>query len=307
MAKNENSYSAKRDSALVNLRAGQEVDPDHDGDVEGEEIADTALEGLYAEAFDEDLVEDLEPEVKLEPVQLHKIKVNGVEKEITYEELLRKAQLVESAEEYQRQAKVSYDLAQQKLNTQLSRDVEDNDSEEAELAEIAAAIQMGDTEEAVRALKKLRSTNKPSLSTDDVTRAVEQKLQFQKAGEQFRAEYPELFEDQVLYNLVVAEDNKLVAQNDPRDYIDRYRDIGNRVREWKDEMVTKSGGKASSLAAKKERKDAAPSYPARKASAPVVDNDDEAYEGGEPSLTQRNASLAAKAKARGQVFVPRTN
>ena len=311
---NPNDPAVKRAIALSGLR-NKAVNPDLEDDDTEEDInaltEESVLEDLYTDAFEEDNdlteddLDDTDKSSIIEPVvQKHKIKVNGVEREVSYEELVRKAQLVESAEEYQKQAKQAYDIAQNKLS-QLSQqqDVDLQHDDEAELAEIATALQMGDTEEAVNALKKLRNKT-PSLSRDEIASEVEKKLQFQAAVSKFQEEYSDIFSDPVLTQIVVAEDQKLVAQNDPRDYMDRYRDIGNSVREWRDKLTGKSNEPEKlTIADKQARKEKAPSYPSRKASSASNTNSDEDYDG-EPSREEKMRSLSLKAKARGQVFTP---
>ena len=311
---NPNDPAVKRAIALSGLR-NKAVNPDLEDDDTEEDInaltEESVLEDLYTDAFEEDNdlteddLDDTDKSSIIEPVvQKHKIKVNGVEREVSYEELVRKAQLVESAEEYQKQAKQAYDIAQNKLS-QLSQqqDVDLQHDDEAELAEIATALQMGDTEEAVNALKKLRNKT-PSLSRDEIASEVEKKLQFQAAVSKFQEEYSDIFSDPVLTQIVVAEDQKLVAQNDPRGYMDRYRDIGNSVREWRDKLTGKSNEPEKlTIADKQARKEKAPSYPSRKASSASNTNSDEDYDG-EPSREEKMRSLSLKAKARGQVFTP---
>jgi hypothetical protein len=279
-----------------------------------EDLSDEGLNTKYSleettlDSTEESEIEDIKSDTKL-----HKIKVNGVEQEVTYEELIRRAQLVESADAYQHQAKLAYEQALQKLE-QLSqeRDAEFQANEEAELAEVATAIQMGSTEEATNALRKLLKRNeKPHLSADDVSLAVEQKLTFQKAVEEFKQEYPDIFEDQVLLDMVMQRDNACVQAKDTRNYMERYRSIGDEVREWRNNLIKKETGSVSkakdmSLRAKEQRKSVAPqTYPGRKATS--QSNQTENYEDGELTPAERQAELAKMAKARNLVYFPKTN
>jgi hypothetical protein len=312
---NENSPISRRNAALANLRKQNVEDYEDEFDSQDDELdVDSVLEGKYKDAFAEDSEdqEDLESQaeevVETAPVVTkHKIKVNGVEKEFTTEELIRKASLVDSAEEYQRQAKQAYEFAQQQIK-QPSQDVAKSVDEEIDYASIVDAIQMGDKTEAINAIRQLVGTKNTTPSVEVVSQVVDQKISFQNAVDKFKTEYNDLFEDPVLANMVIAEDQRLLNSGDTRPYIERYTDIGNQVRNWRDSIVERTTGskpvkKAETLATKQERKLNAPQYPAKKA-AVVESAENGNYRNGEPSADERQASLAKKAQARGLQFSP---
>jgi hypothetical protein len=169
-----------------------------------------------------------------------KIKVNGREIELTQDELIERAQKVESADMYLAEAA--------RLRTENARNavaanqattrkpvVEEQDSVEEDLA-IARAIQMGTEEEAVAALRKLR-TSRPSVTADDVRRTVDSRLTFNEAIQQFRSSFKDIASDPVLNQMAIDADARLLAQGDKRPYAERYTEIGNEIRGWADRMV----------------------------------------------------------------------
>jgi hypothetical protein len=193
---------------------------------QSEEIAPLTLDDEV-----DDQVEEVKEEVEELPVKTekHKIKVNGKELELTYEELVARASKVEAADEYLRRAKESADAAV--AVHEPSTDVHDEVDLEDDLATVRA-IQMGDEQEAVEALRKLRKQSRPSVNTDDVVKVVEERAKFQRAVEKFQSENQDLFEDERLKKLLIDEDSRLIANGDTRDFEERWEAIGSEIREW---------------------------------------------------------------------------
>lgn len=198
--------------------------------------------------------QDPEPQ----PVQKHKIKVNGREIELTYEELVARAQKVETADVYLAEAS----RLRNELAAQPKPPVQDVPvpSVEDDLA-IARAIQMGTEEEAVAALQKLRQSQK-SLSPDDISRTIDERLTFNEAISKYRAEFSDVVTDPVLNKLALELDAQLIANGDRRPYYDRYKDVGTQVRNWAVENAKKfAPAQEQPQANKLARKAATPTPP----------------------------------------------
>ncbi len=231
-----------------------------------------------------------EPEVSVK----HKIKVNGKEVELTTDELIARAQKVESADEYLKEAS-------EKLRDAESRKTPESEPSNADVQAqalerkraLVRAIQMGTEEEAMAAIEELSGHN-PSVSADDIARTVDERLTFKTAVERFQTEYKDLVEDPILMNIVLTRDKELLAQGDKRGYWERYDEIGKSVRTWHQSIVDKA--KASVKQPENDklaRKQSAPSAPpsaAQKAPAVVDDEDKE---------ETASEIIAAIAKARG--------
>ncbi len=216
---------------------GDNAEQDRDG-----ELVDAPEKEVFTEVSEDNEAAEQKEEPKQEPRKL-KLKLNGQEVEKTEEEVLALAQKVGSADEYLRQASEAF------KKTQLPRrDVEAvRNSDEEDLA-LVRAIQMGTEEEAVQAVRKLKTNpSKP----DDMARLVDERLAFQKAADEFGKEYKDILEDPFLSKLVFDKDNELLRSGDSRPYIERYRSIGDEVRAWKNGL-TKSEPKT--LAEKQQRK-----------------------------------------------------
>jgi len=236
-----------------------------------EEITQQELDRAAAEANQEE-----EPEPEEQPK--HKIKVNGKELELTTQELVERAQKVESADEYLKEA--SRKAREAEVAKPILPSPEDAAAKAMEdRRALVRAIQMGTEEEAMEAIEKLQGKTIPSVSADDVARTVDERLTFNDAVTRFQTEYKDLAEDPVLLNIVLQRDKELIAQGDKRSYWDRYADIGNSVRTWK-EGLTKAATTETEkpVTEKQTRKASAPAVPqgaGTKAPAAVDDEDRE--------------------------------
>lgn len=231
---------------------------------------DGEQEPLVDEAVHEEIVDhDAEPEP--EPPAKFKIKINGKELELTQEELIARAQKVEAADQYLAEAARLRKEAESARTQPPPQDAAARAEEEER--QLVRAIQMGSEEEAMAAIRKLKSSG-PSLTGDDIARTVDERLTFKEAANRFATEYEDLMKDDVLRKMVLQRDQELLAAGDTRPYIDRYTEIGNEVRAWRDRLV-KSSVPAQSTS-KQERKAGVPSVPkAASVRAPApVDEDD---------------------------------
>ena len=235
------------------------------------------------EEIEDAVIVEQDPEVPAEPEPTPapkvKIKVNGRELELTQEELIARAQKVEAADEYLRLAK---ERVKEPVNTPTVPSQEDlQRRQDEEDQALVRALQMGTVDEATDAIRKIREQStraNPSLSRDDVVKTFDDRLAFQTAIQTFRTEYKDLVADPMLHKLVLERDEQLLQQGDTRPYIERYTEIGNEIREWRNKLVkdihpavNADGGNT-----KLEKKAGAPKVPTAAAgkSAPPAPQDD---------------------------------
>jgi len=222
---------------------------------------------------------NLTPEPEKHPEEpKHKIKVNGKELELTTDELVQRAQKVESADTYLKEATQKLRDAEVNAAKPALPSTEDVTAKADERRALVRAIQMGTEEEAMAAIEKLQS-RPPSVSADDVARTVDERLTFNDAVSRFNKDYKDLADDPVLLNIVLQRDKELIAQGDKRSYQERYEDIGNSVRTWKDGLTkTATPEPEKPVSDKQTRKASAPAVPqgaGTKAPAAVSDEDKE--------------------------------
>ena len=170
---------------------------------------------------------------EVEEAPKFKIKVNGREMELTQEELIARAQKVESADAYLAEASR---LRREAMETKPDPQPSHEDAEAKVLEErkaLARAIQMGTEEEAVEAIARLQEMSRaPSLTKDELTRTVDERLSFQEAVSKFRDDYKDVVEDPVLAKMASDRDQELLAAGDRRGYLERYVEIGDGIRDW---------------------------------------------------------------------------
>jgi hypothetical protein len=219
-------------------------------------------------------------------VEKHKIRVNGKDLELSYDDLIARAQKVEAADEYLRKAK---ELSERVVPQPSSQDVEDNEEEDLELVR---AIQMGNEEEATAAIRKLRHSATPAINKDELFSQFDERAKAQAASVKFASDFEDIFKDPVLRNLAFQEDTRLMAEGDTRPYEVRYTDIGNNIRSWRDSLTPNSQAASDK---KVQRKIAAPQVP--KAAGRMVQQ----VEQEEPEES-RDEQITRMARARGQQF-----
>ena len=144
----------------------------------------------------------------------HKIKVNGKELELTTEELIQRAQKVETADLYLKEASEKLRNAEKEIKPPLPSQEDVAAKALEDRRALVRAIQMGTEDEAMEAIEKLQSRNTPSVSADDVARTVDERLTFNDAVARFQSDYKDLVEDPVLLNIVLSRDKELLAQGE---------------------------------------------------------------------------------------------
>jgi len=272
---NETDYDPRKEGINQLLKKRQE-----DLKEEGLDAGLDPDEVISEEEIIEDVVEDITPNPSM-----HKIKVNGKELELSYEELVERAQKVEAADEYLRKAK---ELSGPAKHTQPSPDVVVE--EEVDDLELVRAIQMGSEEEATAALRKLRQSVTPTLNKDDLMASFDEKLKAQSAYDKFARDFSDIVGDPILSNLAVQEDARLMASGDRRSYDERYAEVGNNIRSWRDKITKHTNTNEEKI----QRKINAPSVPkaaGRQVSAEQHTEREETH----------SEMIARIAKARGQM------
>lgn len=204
---------------------------------EFDEIPDNPLRETQDEETDSHV-----PDAK--DAERFQLKVNGKVVELSLEEVIARAQKVESADQYLSEAsRIRTDALRQQHPTP-SPDTSAQ-SVEDDLA-LVRAIQMGSEEEAVQAIRKLKT---PSVKPDELGSLIDERMSFQTAVSRFQTEYTDIFSDPILRQVALSKDADLVAQGDGRPYWERYQSIGNEVREWVGTVR-----KTDSVAGKQQRK-----------------------------------------------------
>jgi hypothetical protein len=254
-----------------------------------EEITERELQRAQDEANQTDTDETAPVDA---PVK-HKLKVNGKELELTTEELIERAQKVESADEYLKEAARLKRETQPQITQPQPSVADDAAVLSEERRALVRAIQMGTEEEAMAAIEKLQARTTPSVNTDDISRAVDERITFNDAVTWFQSEYKDLVSDPTLLNVTLQRDKELLARGDTRSYRERYEEIGKEVRTWRDQLVKAATPAAPPPPDKQARKAAAPVVPVGASTkAPQVADDEE----NEESVGE---IISAMAKARG--------
>jgi hypothetical protein len=190
--------------------------------------ADGKQEELKDEAIHEEIIDhDAEKAATKTEPELFTLKINGVERQVTKDELIARAQKVEAADQYLAEAARLRQEAEGKQQQYQQEEVAAR-SVEDDLA-LARAIQMGSEEEAVAAIRKIKATE---LSTDALNRTVDERLTFNEAISKFRTDFSDIVGDPHLNKMAQDMDDDLLRRGDKRSYAERYTAVGNEVRNW---------------------------------------------------------------------------
>ena len=196
---------------------------------------------------DEDKNEDEQTEeqgeIKQEEPRKFKLKINGVEREMTEEEVISRAQKVEAADQYLQEAARIRNEANKQPSKEDAAKVDDDD-----LA-LARAIQMGDEGEAVKAIQKIKQNR---LSTDDVYNLVRtelgQQLKFNAETDRFQTEYADLLKDKEAKQQIFDLDEYYHLKGEAPGY-ERFKKAAESVK-----RLMGNAGNAHSMDEKRERK-----------------------------------------------------
>ena len=294
--------------------------------IRGEDLADVNDDGTTSEFVVQRAdggQEDLDPQpadpapvdpapadpVSADTVQMITRKVNGKMVTKSLEEWLVDASKVNAADEYLQDAarlrKEALKVADPEQPAPPQRASQPSPEELAAqrreaLRKQARAIQMGTEEEAIAALEEVQNLSRtPTLTVEEVSRVADERLKFTKAVDWFNETYSDIVSNPELHRMVLQQDAELIRNGDKRPYRERYEEVGNSVRQWRDNLIKSVAPTPSpeeqqqdELAARRTAKAAAPKPPvsANRAAKPAVEDDGE----DDPS-----AVIAAMAKARG--------
>lgn len=230
------------------------------------------------------------------PEQKHRIKVNGKEFDLTTAELIARAQKVDQADIYLAEAA----RARQEALKPPAPSQEELDAESREEAvRLAQALQVGTPEEAAAAILELRKSRTPRGPTEaDIARVTDDRLRFRQDSDWFKTEYADIFADPFLKKLALDRDGEQTRSGDGRPYRERYKEIGDTIRDWtgkfKGEAEKPAIVPAASLESRREAKAAA----AKKAAPPAAAVKAPAGEADEKPESPSDV-IASIAKARG--------
>lgn len=220
-----------------------------------------------------------------QPPAKRKFKIMGKEVELTDEEIEERVSKSEAAEQkFQEAARLRKEAEEMAARASVKPAPESN-VEEDDVA-LARAIQMGSEEEAVKAIKRLRT---PSVKPDEIVRLVDSKLAFQDAKRQFLDEYKEEMADPVLQQIILDREQVLAIEGKPAGY-QRMKEAGEFARKIKAKL-TPDKSREQKLE-RKESLSANQVKPANVRQAPVQDEDKE---------ESTHDTIANMAKARGQL------
>lgn len=193
-----------------------------------EDDAQAERERLEAEANERAAKDEQEAGVVQAEPKKFKLKVNGKEIELTEQELIERAQKVESADEYLQTAAKAVERMQA---LPPSKDGAAGGEEDPIEDTLTSALQ-GDSEAIKKVAQRLRA---PPVK--DVLSAVDDRMSFRSAVSWFQGEYKDVVSDPMLYQLVVGKDAELARTEPSLPYQERLKRSGDYVRTWKQGLV----------------------------------------------------------------------
>ena len=221
--------------------------------------------------------------------------VNGKEKWLTKNQLIEKAQKVESADEYLQNAAeaVRSTVRTDPSETDDTVSVEDDDMEKtlnsAVLGDQEAVKKVASALADLRKQLKEAKQSQPSVS-QDVVKEIDNRLAFRNAVEWFEGEYSKELSDPKLKKLIYDKDLELAQANPTMPFKERLKKAGDEVRNW---INGQKGVQAKPSLEKIERKKTHVNVPAASQRQTVTTEDDE-----EESV---ESIIQQMAKGRGQL------
>lgn len=206
-----------------NKRMAEIADAEAQRAKDGEELVDVSDED-HAKTVP---VGDEEPEPAAAAPQKWKIKANGQEQELSQDEILKLAEKAAGADaKFEEAARMRREAEEIRARPS----VEEARPQPAVVVDddraLARALQMGSEEEAAGVIRQIRSQ---AVNPGQIAGMVEMIT----SGNWFRQEYPDVFADPWLQKIALDEDERMVKSGDRRAYKERYKAIGDKLREWK--------------------------------------------------------------------------
>ena len=116
------------------------------------------------------------------------------------------------------------------------------------------------------------------MTMDVVSSAIDERLAFNEAIRNFRTNFSDIANDPLLNQLAQQRDNALLAAGDTRSYDERYQEIGQSLRAWKESLAPKvEKPPVATMDEKKAKKADAPPPPVgatKKVAPPKADDED---------------------------------
>lgn len=213
----------------------QEAEVRHQAEIEANKVYSPEEPAAEVEATEE---------VKEEPAKkLVTVKVDGEELQVPEDEIfqagIRYYQKDRTADKrLQEASKQLHELQQYRQQiTQPSTDAAKVPSEELDARALARALQLGDEDEAAKAIEKIRGSHQSSgLNPDQIEERVSQRVQAElakaEAYKKARDTFGEVFNDPYLMNIAAAEEDRLRQSGDLRNQEDIWSDIAGRLKKY---------------------------------------------------------------------------
>lgn len=194
-----------------------------------------------------------------------KLKIDGEDRVLTLEDALREIQKkgaadkrLEESTRLVNEAKALFEQARTSNPPQPSQDAAALQPPlDEDVAAVVRAIRTGTDEEAHYAARQwdqhIRS-EKAILPAADIRALVNDAVDFRSSAEWVKHEYADLFGDTRLAAMFADADERQVQSADKRPYRERYIEIGDSLRGWRDSLVRPQDTAARTLEAKRERK-----------------------------------------------------
>lgn len=260
-----------------------------------DDIAKRRQQQLDGEVIPTDEPEEIDEELTEE--QKYQIKVNGEETEVGHDEVIeagiRTLQKESAADKKLEEASKLLKEAKEQASRFEEFEPPPEEPEydgQSDAAKIAHAMQYGSDEEAAEAVEKLMAQRNATDPNELVSQAKMQ-IEHENAMSRFQDEFSDVWEDENLRAIAVAQENKMRDDGDDRDFWTVRKEVGENVRKWRDSHKPTESG----LDAKRKRKGSIDTPSG--ASAPMESKQAESDEA--PSNSE---VLAQMAKARGKVY-----
>jgi hypothetical protein len=231
-----------------------------------------------------------------------RVKIDGEDRVVTFDELVRDAQKkgtadkrLEEATKLLNETKEIHSRARPSREDAVQTQIEQPPELDPGVAAMVQAMRTGTDEEATFAAQEWqKEIRKKATVPDDALRAyVNDAMDFRSSADWCKSEYSDLFADATLGAMFADRDERQVRAGDKRAYRERYKEIGEDLRTWRNSLTKSSPAPTQTLEAKREKKAAVatPTSAAVKDVRPVVEDE-----------TEDNVQdvIAAMAKKRGQ-------
>lgn len=168
------------------------------------------------------------------------VKIDGEEKQVLKTEVdeaggLRAYQMEQAAAKRLQEAKsILKEIQEAKQKLLPSEEQKPKDAARMDPVELARTLQIGSPEEAAEAVRLLQ--NQFKMEPQQITRMLDERIDFKSAVKEFETEFKDIFSDPYLMTIATTMENNSRRDGDVRSYRDLYKEIGTNLRKWKDGM-----------------------------------------------------------------------